>query len=108
MDPGGGGGGRWAGALDTDSTCPRKLAGKCRTVGAKGDGTNFLLPREGVSNVFSPHGSVLKILRILLIIHSWMKVMEKEIDPPSTQPVALAQRLGPPCQGLCPKIHGSK
>ena len=77
---------------------PPKVAQKCRPSVPKARERNFVATGGG-NNAFSPHVSVLEILRILWRIQSSMKVTEKNFDPPPLQPLAPSRRLGPPCQG---------
>ena len=67
------GGGRWARALDADPPPPltkwQKSAG-CRRR------RSIFFAMGGGKNTFSPHVSILKILRILWRIQSCMKIMK--------------------------------
>ena len=73
-------GGRRAQALDADSP-PLEIGREVPAIGTEDPGKKSFLPQEGVKD-FSPHGSLLKILRILWRIQSWRKIMKKNLTLP--------------------------
>ena len=67
----------------------------------------FCCARGGSKRFFSPHVSILKILRILWGIESWMKMTKTIFLPPCSPTSSLAQHgLGPPC--CCQKCFHKK